>query len=117
MPVFILKRLTNAVFVMLAVAALAFAIFQVSGDPVELMANEQMSQADRDALRDRMGLNDPMVVQFARFVGTAAQGDFGMSWRNGQSVLGLIAERFPATMELVLTATFLSLVIGCRSGC
>lgn len=116
MLVFILKRLTNAVFVMLAVAALAFAIFQVSGDPVELMANEQMSQADRDALRDRMGLNDPMVVQFARFVGNAAQGDFGMSWRNGQSVLGLIAERFPATMELVLTATFLSLVIGLPLG-
>lgn len=116
MLVFVLKRLMNAVFVMLAVAALAFAIFQVAGDPVELMANEQMSQADRDALRERMGLNDAMVVQFARFVGNAAQGDFGMSWRNGQSVLGLIAERFPATMELVLVATVLSLVIGLPLG-
>ncbi|MDO5632363.1 MAG: ABC transporter permease [Paracoccus sp. (in: a-proteobacteria)] len=116
MLVFILKRLFNAVFVMLAVAFLAFSIFRVAGDPVEMMANEQMTQADRDALRERMGLNDPMLVQYARFVGNAATGDFGMSWRNGQEVLGLIAERFPATMELVLVATFLSLAIGLPLG-
>ena len=116
MLVFVIKRLVNAIFVMLAVAALAFAIFQFTGDPVELMANEQMSQADRDALRDRMGLNDPILVQFGRFVVNAAQGDFGMSWRNGQEVLGLIAERFPATMELVLVATVISLVVGLPLG-
>lgn len=116
MLVFILKRLFNAGFVMLAVAFLAFAIFRVAGDPVEMMANEQMTQADRDALRERMGLNDPMLVQYARFVANAATGDFGMSWRNGQEVLGLIAERFPATMELVLVATFLSLAIGLPLG-
>lgn len=116
MLVFILKRLFNAAFVMLAVAFLAFAIFRVAGDPVEMMANEQMTQADRDALRERMGLNDTMLVQYARFVTNAATGDFGMSWRNGQEVLGLIAERFPATMELVLVATFLSLAIGLPLG-
>lgn len=116
MLVFILKRLFNAAFVMLAVAFLAFAIFRVAGDPVEMMANEQMTQADRDALRERMGLNDTMLVQYARFVTNAATGDFGMSWRNGQEVLGLIAERFPATMELVLVATFLSLAIGLPMG-
>ncbi|MDO5611951.1 MAG: ABC transporter permease [Paracoccus sp. (in: a-proteobacteria)] len=116
MLVFILKRLFNAVFVMLAVAFLAFSIFRVAGDPVEMMANEQMTQADRDALRERMGLNDPMLVQYARFVANAATGDFGMSWRNGQEVLGLIAARFPATMELVLVATFLSLAVGLPLG-
>jgi peptide/nickel transport system permease protein len=116
MVAFILKRLFNAIFVMLAVALLAFAIFRVTGDPVELMANEQMSQQDRDALRERMGLNDPMLVQYGRFVVNAAQGDFGMSWRNGQEVMGLIGERFPATMELVLVATVLSLVIGLPLG-
>lgn len=116
MLVFILKRLVNAVFVMMAVAFLAFAIFQVAGDPVEMLANEQMSQADRDALRDRMGLNDPMPVQFLRFIGNAAQGDFGMSYRNNQDVIGLIAERFPATMELVLVATLISLVVGIPLG-
>ncbi|MBV0890247.1 ABC transporter permease [Paracoccus sp. Z118] len=116
MLVFILRRLFNAAFVMLAVAFLAFAIFRVAGDPVEMMANEQMTQADRDALRERMGLNDPMLVQYGRFVANAASGDFGMSWRNGQEVLGLIGERFPATMELVLVATFLSLAIGLPLG-
>ncbi len=116
MIAFILKRLFNAVFVMLAVALLAFAIFGVAGDPVELMANEQMSQDDRDALRERMGLNDGMLVQYAKFVANAVQGDFGMSWRNGQEVIGLIAQRFPATMELVLVATILSLVVGLPLG-
>lgn len=116
MLVFIIKRLINAAFVMLAVAFLAFAIFRVTGDPVEMMANEQMTQADRDAMRERMGLNDPMLVQYARFVVNAATGDFGMSWRNGQQVIGLIADRFPATMELVLMATLLSLVIGLPLG-
>lgn len=116
MLAFILKRLFNSIFVMLAVALLAFAIFHVTGDPVELMANEQMSQQDRDALRERMGLNDPLLVQYGRFVGNAVQGDFGMSWRNGQEVMGLIGERFPATMELVLVATVLSLVIGLPLG-
>ncbi|MDO5703578.1 MAG: ABC transporter permease [Paracoccus sp. (in: a-proteobacteria)] len=116
MLVFIIKRLFNAIFVMLAVAFLAFAIFRVAGDPVEMMANEQMTQADRDALRERMGLNDPMLVQYARFVANAATGDFGMSWRNGQEVIGLIADRFPATMELVLMATLLSLIVGLPLG-
>lgn len=116
MLIFITKRLVNAVFVMLAVAFLAFAIFRVAGDPVEMLANEQMSQEDRDAMRDRMGLNDPMMVQYARFVSNAATGDFGMSWRNGQEVLPLIAERFPATMELVLVATLISLLVGVPMG-
>lgn len=58
MLVFIIKRLANAVMVMLAVALLAFLIFRLAGDPVEMMANEQMTQTDRDNLRERLGLND-----------------------------------------------------------
>lgn len=116
MLVFILSRIANAVMVMLAVAMLAFLIFRLAGDPVELMANEQMTQADRDGLRDRLGLNDGLPMQFARFVVHAAQGDFGISYRNGQDVLGLIADRFPATLELVLVATVISLVAGIPLG-
>lgn len=112
----ILKRCANALFVMLAVAALAFVIFQFAGDPVEIMADPNMSLADRAALRDRLGLNDPIFVQYARFVIDAAQGDFGVSWRNNQPVLDLIAERFPATMELVIVSTVLSLLIGLPLG-
>ncbi|MGU3575088.1 ABC transporter permease [Brucellaceae bacterium C25G] len=116
MLVFILKRLFNAAIVMLAVAFLAFLIFRAAGDPVEVMANDQMSIEDREALRERLGLNAGFVTQYVRFVVNAAQGDFGISYRNGQNVLTLIADRFPATMELVLVATFLSLIIGIPLG-
>ncbi len=116
MLVFIISRITNAIMVMLAVAMLAFLIFRLAGDPVELMANEQMTQADRDDLRERLGLNDGIVTQFGRFVVHAAQGDFGISYRNGQDVLTLIADRFPATLELVLMATLISLVAGIPLG-
>jgi len=116
MLVFIIKRLANAVMVMLAVALLAFLIFRLAGDPVEMMANEQMTQADRDNLRERLGLNDGLLVQYSRFVVNAAQGNFGISYRNGQDVVGLISERFPATLELVFVATIISLLVGLPLG-
>ncbi|EIM71895.1 ABC transporter substrate-binding protein [Nitratireductor aquibiodomus RA22] len=116
MLVFIIKRTANAIMVMLAVAMLAFLIFRLAGDPVEMMANEQMTQADRDELRERLGLNDGVLTQYTRFVVNAAQGNFGISYRNGQDVLKLIAERFPATLELVLLATLISLVVGIPLG-
>jgi hypothetical protein len=116
MLVFIISRIANAIMVMLAVAMLAFVIFRLAGDPVELMASEQMTQEDRDNIREKLGLNDSTATQFVRFVTNAAQGDFGMSYRNGQDVLGLIAERFPATLELVLVATLISLVLGLPLG-
>jgi peptide/nickel transport system permease protein len=116
MPAFLLKRLLNAAGVMLTVAFLAFLIFRFVGDPVELMLNEQASQAQRDELRERLGLNKNFVMQFATFVGNAARGDFGISYRNQQEVFTLIAERFPATFELVIVATFLSLVVGIPAG-
>ncbi|MDQ0995098.1 peptide/nickel transport system permease protein [Phyllobacterium ifriqiyense] len=116
MLVFIVRRLGNAILVMLAVAMLAFLIFRLAGDPVELMANEQMTQADRNELRERLGLNDGLPTQYVRFVVNAAQGNFGISYRNGQDVLTLIADRFPATLELVLVATLISLVLGIPLG-
>ena len=116
MLVFVIKKLANALFVMLAVAFLAFLIFRLAGDPVDMMSTEQTTEADRELLREKLGLNDGFIVQYARFVVNAAQGEFGISYRNGQDVLGLIAERFPATMELVIVATLLSLVIGLPLG-
>jgi peptide/nickel transport system permease protein len=113
---FLIKRLANAAGVMLAVAFIAFMIFRFVGDPVELMLNEQASQAQRDELRVRLGLDRSFVVQFGTFVLNAMKGDFGISYRNQQEVFTLIVERFPATFELVLMATFLSLVIGIPLG-
>jgi len=116
MLAFLIKRIGNAVLVMLTVAFFAFLIFRFLGDPVEIMVNESATQVERDELRARLGLNDGFLVQYVRFVTNAAQGEFGLSWRNQQSVLTLIAERFPATFELVLIATFLSLAIGIPLG-
>lgn len=116
MLVFIIKKLANAAMVMLAVAFLAFMIFRLAGDPVDMMSSEQTTEADRALMREKLGLNDSFVVQYARFVANAAQGEFGISYRNGQDVLGLIVERFPATMELVIVATILSLLIGLPLG-
>ena len=113
---FLIKRTANAVLVMLAVAFMAFLTFRFVGDPVEMMLNEQATQADRDDLRERLGLNQNFAAQFVRFVGNAAKGDFGISYRNQQEVFDLIAERFPATFELVILATILSLVIGIPLG-
>jgi peptide/nickel transport system permease protein len=116
MLAFLIRRLANAVGVMLAVALIAFLIFRFVGDPVEMMLNEQATQTERDALRERLGLNDGFVVQLATFVGAAAVGDFGISYRNQREVFDLIVERFPATLELVIVATVLSLVIGIPLG-
>jgi peptide/nickel transport system permease protein len=116
MLAFVLRRLASAIGVMLTVAFLAFLIFRFVGDPVEMMLNEQATQLQRDALRERLGLNDSFFVQFVKFVAQAVQGDFGISYRNQQEVSTLIAERFPATLELVLVATALSLLIGIPLG-
>lgn len=116
MLVFVIKKLANAAMVMLAVAFLAFMIFRLAGDPVDMMSTEQTTEADRALMREKLGLNDSFLVQYARFVVNASQGEFGISYRNGQDVLGLIAERFPATMELVIVATILSLLIGLPLG-
>ena len=112
----VLRRLLHAAGVMLAVALLAFLVFRFVGDPVENMLNEQATQADRDALRTRLGLNDPVLAQYLRFVANAARGDFGISYRNQREVKALIAERFPATMELVIVATIFALLLGIPLG-
>ncbi len=116
MIVFVIKRLANAAAVMLTVAFIAFLIFRLLGDPVEMMLNEQATQAQRDALRQRLGLDRHVVLQFFAFVGNAIRGEFGISFRNQQDVFQLIVERFPATFELVLVATFLSLALGIPLG-
>lgn len=116
MLAFLIRRLLNAALVMLTVAAMAFTIFRFVGDPVEMMLNEQATQVERDALRERLGTDRPMLYQFGRFVTAAAVGDFGISYRNQREVFDLVAERFPATFELVIVATILSLVVGIPLG-
>jgi peptide/nickel transport system permease protein len=110
------QRFGQAVLVMLAVTAIAFLMFRFVGDPVAMMAREGASQAEKDQLRQSLGLDRPIVVQYAGFVGRVISGDLGTSFRNQRPVAALLAERLPATLELVFVATVLALAIGIPLG-
>lgn len=116
MLVFVLRRLAQALVVMLAVAFIAFMLFQYVGDPVLNLVGQDATQEQRAQLRRDLGLDQSFVVQFAHFVANAAQGEFGLSLRQGRQVSSLIAERFPATVELSLVAALLALVVGIPLG-
>ncbi len=116
MALFVLKRLIQSVFVMIAVAFLAFSLFRFVGDPVSQMTGVETSVEDRERLRDELGLNDAFVVQFARFTGDLLQGDFGYSYRTRQPVADMIASRIPATLELGIVALLISLIVGIPAG-
>jgi len=116
MLAFVLRRLVQAVLVMLTVAFIAFMLFQYVGDPVTNILGQDATPAQRDQLRRDLGLDQPFPVQFARFVGHAVQGEFGLSLRQGRKVSSLIAERLPATLELSFTAAIIALVAGIPMG-
>ncbi|MBG6080758.1 ABC transporter permease [Rubrivivax gelatinosus] len=116
MLVFVLRRLVQALVVMLAVAFIAFMLFQYVGDPVLNLVGQDATQEQRDQLRRDLGLDQNFVVQFAHFVANAVQGEFGLSLRQGRQVSALIAERFPATLELSLVAALLALALGIPLG-
>ena len=116
MLAFVVRRLLQAVLVMLAVALIAFAMFRFVGDPVNSMLPENATTEDRRALRAQLGLDAPIPTQFQRFVRGAVGGDFGISYRNKRPVSDLIAERLPATLELVAAAAVFALAIGVPMG-
>ncbi len=116
MPAFIIRRLLQSMIVMFFVAMVAFLMFNYVGDPVHQMVGIDTSFADREALRESLGLNDPVPVQFFRFIGNAAKFEFGISYQHKRPVTGLFKERLPATLELSFVAAFLSLVIGLPMG-
>ena len=101
---------------MAVVALIAFALFNFTGDPVSFMVGQDATLEDRARLRAELGLDQPSVVQFGRFVGNAVQGEFGRSLRQGRSVATLLKERLPATLELSLSAALLALVVGIPAG-
>ncbi len=101
---------------MLTVALLAFVLFQYVGDPVTIMLGQDGTDAERAELRERLGLNAPAPVQFAKFVGNAVQGDFGISLRQSEKVSDLLKSRLPATLELSFAAALLALFIGVPLG-
>ena len=116
MLAFVLQRLYQAVLVMLAVGFIAFALFNFVGDPINGMVGVDTSLADRERLRQELGLNDSFVVQFARFIGHAIRGDFGLSYQEARPVSQIILEKLPATLELSSVAAGLALLLGVPMG-
>jgi peptide/nickel transport system permease protein len=116
MLAFILRRLAQALIVMLVVAFIAFMLFQYVGDPVTNLLGQDATVEQREQLRADLGLDQPFPIQFARFVGNAARGEFGLSLRQGRKVSALISERFPATLELALSAALTALIVGIPMG-
>ena len=113
---FILRCLIQAAIVMVVVAFIAFLLFQYVGDPVVFLLGQDATPAQIRELRADLGLDKPFFVQFWHFLFNAVQGEFGLSLRQGSKVSRLIAERFPATLELALIAAVMALVIGIPMG-
>ncbi len=113
---FILRRLIQAVIVMVSVAFIAFLLFQYVGDPVVFLLGQDATPTQIRELRADLGLDKPFFVQFWYFLIQAVQGEFGLSLRQGAKVSRLIAERFPATMELATVAAVLALALGVPMG-
>ncbi|MBV9562521.1 MAG: ABC transporter permease [Bradyrhizobium sp.] len=116
MLAFILRRAIQAIGVMVVVGVVAFSMFRFAGDPVNQMVSIDTSAAERARIRDQLGLNDPVLVQFSRYFVNAAQFKFGTSYQFRQPVADLLAERLPATLELATCATMLAMVFGILLG-
>jgi peptide/nickel transport system permease protein len=116
MLAFIIRRMGQAVLVLLTVSLIAFTLFRFVGDPTQQMVSQDTSVEERLQIRKDLGLDAPVVLQFVRFVGNAARFEFGISYQNKQPVAKLIAERFPATMELALASALFALLVGVPMG-
>lgn len=116
MIAFLLRRIIQAALVMFVISLISFSIQDKLGDPLREMVGMSVSEAERNQLREEMGLNDPFLIQYWRFLKKAVQGDLGNSYFFKRPALEVILQKLPATLELVLGATliilFLSVPIG-----
>jgi len=105
-------RLLQSVLVMIVVSFVSFSLFNYVGDPVHNMVGQEASTEKREEIREKLGLNDPVHTQFLRFIGNAVKGEFGLSYQLKRPVSDLIAERLPATLELVFISALIAIVSG-----
>jgi len=116
MGMLVLNRLSQTVLVVLVAALVSFTLIRYVGDPVNNMVGQSATLADRAAMRQQLGLDDPVLVQFARFLNDAAHGDLGISYRYAQQVSALLKERLPATLELSVCAMLIAVLLGVPLG-
>jgi peptide/nickel transport system permease protein len=113
---FIVRRIIQAILVMLVIGLVGFLIQHQMGDPVRDLVGERVTPAEREVIRDRLGLNDPFYVQYVRFVKKAVQGDLGMSFFYKKPALAVIAAKAPATIELVVVTVMIIIFISIPAG-
>jgi len=113
---YITKRAIGAVISILGAATIVFFLIRISGDPVRLMLPPEASEEQVVQLRESLGYNDPLLVQYGRYLLDLCKGDFGTSLHYKQPALGLILERIPATLELAVLAIVVASVLGILAG-
>jgi ABC-type dipeptide/oligopeptide/nickel transport system permease component len=111
-----MRRLAQTVFVLLGVSVLSFGTLFLSGDPTMLMASETWNQQQIENFRHQMGFDRPWLVQYLDFLGKAVHGDFGVSLRQQQPAINLVAERIPATLQLAAAAMAIAVCVGVPVG-
>src|SRR5437667_426459 len=116
MIVYLLRRLAQAVLVLLGVSFVVFFILYLTGDPALVLLPPDATAEDVREFRARMGFNDPFIVQYGRFLGGAPRGDFGQSVRHGEPAFGLVLERLPATFQLAGAALLVALLLAIPAG-
>lgn len=116
MLAYIIRRVAQSALVLLVVGLAAFSMFRFIGDPVENMLGQERTTADIERLREQLGLDQPFVVQYYKFLEGAVQGNFGVSFRQGRPVAEILLERAPATLELAAVSGVLAIVFGIALG-
>lgn len=116
MTAYVVKRLVQAVPVLLGITLVAFLLVRLTGDPASVMLPPDVPKETAEQFRREFGLDQPVWVQYAQFVGNAARGDFGKSIRYKEPVSSLFLERLPATLELGAAAMLIALAIGMPAG-
>jgi ABC-type dipeptide/oligopeptide/nickel transport system permease component len=113
---YIVRRLTLLGVVLFGVSTLIFAVLRLSGDPIALFVADTATAEEIDRVRRAMGFDEPLPVQYLRFLGQVASGDFGTSFRFNQPALGLVLQRLPATLLLTLAAIVVATAVGVPLG-
>ena len=109
---YIFRRVLQSILVLLVVGLVAFAMFTFIGDPIDNMLGQERTQEDIDRLRRELGLDQPFLVQYFKFLLSALQGNFGVSYEQGRPVALILAERAPATLELAAVSAVFALTLG-----
>lgn len=116
MAKYLAKRIAQSLIAVFGITLVVFLVLNVAGDPVELMLPPSASREDMEIMREKMGFNDPIIVQYGRFLKGAVVGDFGVSYNYNEPAMDVVLERLPATIILACTALLISLLLGIPAG-